>query len=626
MTSAFYLPFVPAIPAASALLWALFGRKLGGALTGKLATAAAGVTFLFALASVNGVWPPGGTLPVFTWIAVDTFRADVALLLDPLSAVMILVVTGIGFLIHVYSIGYMEGDAHQARYFAYLNFFMAAMLLLVLADNLLLMFVGWEGVGLCSYLLIGFWYERSAAASAGKKAFIVNRVGDFGLVLGILLAFVTFGTVRFTELLPLVPEVAAHGGVVLTAIALLLFWGAAGKSAQIPLYVWLPDTMEGPTPVSALIHAATMVTAGVYLLARMSPLFAASGVALDVVAAVGAVTALFAASIALVQDDLRRVLAYSTVSQLGYMFLACGVAAFSAGVFHLLTHAFFKALLFLCAGSVMHALSGETNIRRMGGLASKLPMTSLTFLAGAAALAGVPPLAGFFSKDEILWSTFREGHYVLGMMGLMAAGLTAFYMARLWFLVFKGSYRGDAAHPPHESPRTMLLPLQLLAVGAVVVGFLGLPHSSWFERFLAPSVASHAAEGGFSFAEGGVVFVSVFVMLVGVLLARRFYELEPALPERLSVRAKGLYSLVRDKYRVDELYDAVLVRPLDGLSRGVLWKFVDVRLLDGLVNLTGKLVQVSSEILRLTQTGNARTYLFFVLAGWAAIFAWLVSR
>jgi NADH-quinone oxidoreductase subunit L len=622
-----FLPLLPLLPGVAALVWILAGSRLGGARVGKLAVGAVGLSFvLAAMVFVNLLLLPAESrsvvAPLFTWIESGSFRAAAALRVDPLSAVMTLVITGIGLLIHIYSLGYMASDRDQSRYFAYLNFFVAAMLLLVLADNLVLMFVGWEGVGLASYLLIGFWFERPSAAEAGKKAFIVNRLGDFGFLLGILLTYVTFGTVTFSEFLPRVGEADSFGALV---ICLLLLTGAVGKSAQIPLYVWLPDAMEGPTPVSALIHAATMVTAGVYLVARVSPLFVAAPEALVLVGSIGALTALFAASIALVQNDLKRVLAYSTVSQLGYMFLACGVGAFAAGIFHLFTHAFFKALLFLCAGSVMHALAGETDIQRMGGLMRKLPVTAMTFRLGAAAIAGIFPLAGFWSKDAILWSAFQGGHYLLFLAGAAGAFMTAFYMARLWYLVFDGGFRGgaEAEHDLHESPAVMTVPLKLLAGGAVAAGFIGVPHLNWIEGFLAPVLPPGGEEGSL-LAELALMAFSLALAVLGIALGRHFYKVKPELPGRLAARAGGLYRLLRDKYRVDETYDAVVVRPLDIVSRAVLWRVIDVGCVDGLARGSGRVVVLTSELARLAQSGSLRVYLFFFLAGTAALVGWMV--
>ncbi|HWP35224.1 MAG TPA: NADH-quinone oxidoreductase subunit L, partial [Thermodesulfobacteriota bacterium] len=491
---------IPALPLAGFLVNGLLAGRLPKGAVGVVACGSVGAAFVLALLALGDLLelPPGARAieeVAFTWIAAGPFRADFGLLLDPLSATMVLVVTGVGFLIHVYSTAYMADEPGYGRYFAYLNLFTFAMLLLVLANNYLLLFVGWEGVGLCSYLLIGYWYERPAAARAGLKAFIVNRIGDVGFALGVMLVFALFGSLAYSEVLPRAADVLSHGTAL--AVALLLFVGAIGKSAQVPLYVWLPDAMEGPTPVSALIHAATMVTAGVYMVARSSPIYVLAPEAMAAVAVVGAVTALFAASIGLAQTDIKRVLAYSTVSQLGYMFLAAGVGAFAAAIFHLVTHAFFKALLFLGAGSVIHALGGEQDLRKMGGLRPQLPLTYATVLIGTLAIAGFPPLAGFFSKDAILAAAFGAGPLgrALWAVGLVTAGLTAFYMFRLLFLAFHGRPRPspEALAHLHEAPAPMAVPLVALAVGSALAGFLGVPHalggSDGLGRFLAPALA-----------------------------------------------------------------------------------------------------------------------------------------
>ena len=524
------LALIPLFPAAGALFNGLLGRRCSRAAISTVACGTVGVSFLLSLGAFSQLLgrPEGQRLveqELFTWIpagagelssgAISQFVVQWGYQLDPLSAVMILVVTGVGFLIHIYSIGYMAHEGGYYRFFTYMNLFMFSMLTLVLANNFVLMFVGWEGVGLCSYLLIGFYFQRKSAADAGKKAFVVNRIGDFGFMLGIFLIFTAFGSFDFTQVFGLVEGqaqagVLESGNATVTAICILLFVGAMGKSAQVPLYVWLPDAMEGPTPVSALIHAATMVTAGVYMVARCSALFVLSPDAMLLVAVVGAVTAIFAASIGLVQNDIKRVLAYSTISQLGYMFLACGVGAFGAGMFHLMTHAFFKALLFLGAGSVIHALSGEQDMRRMGGLRKRIPVTFWTMMLGTVAIAGFPPLAGFFSKDEILWRAFSgsQGHVLLWAVGMLAAGMTSFYMFRMMFLTFLGKPRMSPAVESHvhESPAVMTVPLGLLAVGAVVSGWVGIPHligqylhhlPQYFEHFLAPVLVHPAApEGG----------------------------------------------------------------------------------------------------------------------------------
>jgi NADH-quinone oxidoreductase subunit L len=545
-------------------------------------------------------WLPGGPAQVASGVA--PFQVDWAYQVDPLSSVMILVVTLVGFLIHVYSTGYMKHDAGYARYMSYLNLFMFAMLTLVLGANYLVLFVGWEGVGLCSYLLIGFWFHKQSASDAGKKAFIVNRIGDAGFAVGMFAIFYNFGSLDFRPVLEAAARMPVEAGWSgpLTLIALLLFVGACGKSAQIPLYVWLPDAMEGPTPVSALIHAATMVTAGVYMVARSSVIYAHAPNALLVVAVVGASTAVMAATIALVQNDIKRVLAYSTVSQLGYMFLACGVGAFAAGIFHLMTHAFFKALLFLGSGSVIHALSGEQDMRHMGGLKEKLPWTHRTMLIGCIAIAGVPPLAGFFSKDEILWSAFKVGGYgqTVWLMGFVVAALTAFYMFRMYHLTFSGTFRGteEQAHHVHESPSSMLVPLQVLAVGSIVAGLVGIPavighlihvenfFEHWLEPVFAPArpalvevfnrpVPGHAVELA-------LMGASVVVGLAGIGVAWLFFRRHPGIPERLAGQLAGLHRLLSNKYYVDEIYGALFVRGL-ALGGGRFLHATDRYLVDG---------------------------------------------
>jgi NADH-quinone oxidoreductase subunit L len=558
---------------------------------------ACGAVLLSFLVSVYAVWrahaAPDHTIVerLWSWIpggaaqaagGTRPFQVDWAYQLDPLSSVMILVVTFVGFFIHVYSLGYMKHDAGYARYMSYLNLFMFAMLTLVLGANYLVLFVGWEGVGLCSYLLIGFWFHKQSASDAGKKAFIVNRIGDAGFALGMFLIFFTFGTLDFRPVAAAAARMPVETGWSgpLTLIALFLFIGACGKSAQIPLYVWLPDAMEGPTPVSALIHAATMVTAGVYMVARSSSIYAHAPNALFVVALVGALTAVMAATIALVQNDIKRVLAYSTVSQLGYMFLACGVGAFAAGVFHLMTHAFFKALLFLGSGSVIHAMGGEQDMRRMGGLKEALPWTRRTMLVGCIAIAGVPPLAGFFSKDEILWSAFKVGGYgqVVWIMGFVVAALTAFYMFRMYHLTFGGTFRGteEQAHHLHESPASMVIPLQVLAVGSIVAGLIGIPAvlgealhiPNVFEHFLHPVFADahHTLEQVFTRPVPGhgvelaLMAASVLVGAAGILVAWLFFRRHPEIPGRIAGRLAGVHRLLSNKYYVDEAYDAVFVR------------------------------------------------------------------
>ncbi|GAB4371196.1 MAG: NADH-quinone oxidoreductase subunit L [Deltaproteobacteria bacterium] len=568
---------------------------------------------------------------LFPWVQAGGFSAPVSFQLDPLSAVMILVVTGVGFLIHVYSVGYMSHEKAFARYFVYLNLFTFAMLLLVLGSNFLLMFVGWEGVGLCSYLLIGYWYEKKSASDAGKKAFIVNRIGDFGFLIAMFLIFWTFGSVEYTEVFARIPGLTESGVLttaVATAITLLLFVGATGKSAQIPLYVWLPDAMEGPTPVSALIHAATMVTAGVYMVARTNALYLLAPVSMGVVATVGAATAIFSATIGITQNDIKRVLAYSTVSQLGYMFLACGVGAFTAGIFHLMTHAFFKALLFLGSGSVIHALSGEQDMRKMGSLKKYLPVTFATMFIATLAISGIPGLSGFFSKDEILWKAFssEHGHVALWAVGTLAAGITAFYMFRLVFLTFFGESRmePEVEKHVHESPYSMTVPLMILAVLSVAGGWIGIPEAlgghNRFEQWLAP-VFSHGAEGaahGAAHHSAALEYLlmagSVAVALAGIALAWYLYRVRPEKPKAIAEAAPGLYRTVLNKYYVDEIYDAAIVRTIVNGSVW-LWEAFDDLFIDGIVNGVASLVRGAGGGLRRIQTGVVGNYAFSVLLG-----------
>jgi len=578
---------------------------------------------------------------LFPWIQAGGFSAPAALQLDPLSSVMILVVTGVGFLIHVYSVGYMSHEKAFARYFVYLNLFTFAMLILVLGSNYLLMFVGWEGVGLCSYLLIGYWYEKKSASDAGKKAFIVNRIGDFGFILGLFLLFWTFGTVNYTEVFAKIPLLSANGVLtteIATAITLLFFLGATGKSAQIPLYVWLPDAMEGPTPVSALIHAATMVTAGVYMVARSNALYLLSPVSMGVVAAVGAATAIFSATIGITQNDIKRVLAYSTVSQLGYMFLACGVGAFTAGIFHLMTHAFFKALLFLGSGSVIHALSGEQDMRKMGSLKKHLPITFTTMFIATLAIAGIPGLSGFFSKDEILWKAFssEHGHLVLWAVGALAAGVTAFYMFRLVFLTFFGASRMEpqVEKHVHESPFSMTVPLMLLAVLSVIGGWVGIPEvlggHNHFEAWLAP-VFGHGAAGVHEAAhhpvalELGLMAGSVAVALCGIGLAYYLYRVRTEKPKEIAETVPTLYDVVYNKYYVDEIYDIFIVRKIvDGSVW--LWRAFDAAFIDGIVNGIAAAVRGAGDGVRRLQTGVVGNYAFSLLLGAVLIVGYILAR
>jgi len=628
LTGALRLWLIPGLPLAAVLVNLAVGHRLGRRGVGWLACGAVGLSFLAALRAVLilAARPAADRFLVetaYTWIRVGDFTANVSFLLDPLSAVMILVVTGVGFLIHVYSTGYMAHDPDVRRFFLYLNLFMFAMLTLVLADNFLLMFVGWEGVGLCSYLLIGFWYARPSAAEAGKKAFVVNRIGDFGFILGMLVLFTASGTLQFGRLFADAPHVLT--GATVTAATLLLFLGATGKSAQLPLHTWLPDAMEGPTPVSALIHAATMVTAGVYLVARSHVLFQLAPVSLGVVAWVGALTALFAATIGLAQNDIKRVLAYSTISQLGYMFLACGVGVFGAGIFHLMTHAFFKALLFLGAGSVIHALSDEQDMRRMGGLAPRLPWTHFTMLVATLAIAGIPPFAGFFSKDEILAGAFGA-RPVLWALGLVGAALTAFYMFRLYFLTFRGRPRltEHAEQHLHESPPSMIAPLFVLAVLSVIGGFVGPPFVKGghpFARWLAPVFGGEAgapAREPAPSAEAILMIVSVLVAAAGILAAWHFYLRDTAAAGRLRERLAGVHRVLFHKYWVDELYDAIAVTPIYRVALWC-WRFWDTRIVDGAVNGIAVVVELASGALRLFQTGFVGNYALALALGVAAV-------
>jgi NADH-quinone oxidoreductase subunit L len=556
----------------------------------------------------------------FEWIEAGGFRVPLSLLLDPLSAVMILVVTGVGSLIHIYSLGYMAHDEEKVRYFSYLNLFTFFMLLLVLGGNLPLMFVGWEGVGLCSYLLIGFWFKKQSASAAGMKAFIVNRIGDVGLILGMILIFHSFGSLDLVDIADnagsLARESLGQFGVV-TAACLLLFVGACGKSAQIPLHVWLPDAMEGPTPVSALIHAATMVTAGVYMVARLAPLYHQSETAMAVVAGIGAATALMAATVALVQTDIKKVLAYSTVSQLGYMFLACGVGAFGVAVFHLFTHAFFKALLFLGSGSVIHAMGGEQDMRKMGGLRTKIPWTFWTFVVGTLAIAGIYPFAGFFSKDEILLGAWSAHAPVLFGVALFTALLTAFYMWRLVFMTFFGPFRGghDAEHHVHESPWSMLGPLVILAVGSATVGFVKVPHIVETVFRLHPEAEPYVV---------WLPYLASAVAVAGIVGAYYLYVLFTDIPARVAASFAPLYRLFDAKYYFDTVYSAFVDKVVVKGSDAVLWKKVDAGAIDGAVNTTGTIVDGIAGILRFAQTGLVRSYAFFILGGAVALLGFLL--
>ena len=621
MNGYLHLWLIPLLPFAGFLINGILGRRLPKALVSTVALLAPLASFAVVLnaakAATSDLALPYTEICPVGWIYAGNLHIDFSFVLDQLSLVMLLVVTGVGFLIHIYSVGYMHDDEGYARYFSYLNLFLFFMTVLVLAGNALLMFVGWEGVGLASYLLIGFWYQKTVAAEAGKKAFIVNRIGDFGFLIGMFLLLANFGTLTFSEIADKLAANPAWSGGVLTSIALCLLLGATGKSAQLPLYIWLPDAMEGPTPVSALIHAATMVTAGVYMIARTHALYDRSPFALSVVAIIGAATAIFAATIGLVQNDIKRVLAYSTISQLGYMFLGCGVAAYSAAIFHLMTHAFFKALLFLAAGSVIHGMGGVQDLRKLGGLRKHLPVTFWTMTAAVFAIAGFFPFAGFFSKDAILYAVFLQGNSgkVLWFVGLVTALLTSFYMFRLWYLTFMGKSRSPEVHP-HESPWSMLGPLVILALLSIGGGWIGIER---FAAYLAPSTGPLSLETGSAHLELVLSILAVAVALLGWFIADRFYRQRPEAPARLAAAVPAGYSVLAHKYWVDEFYGAVIVKPLMAVSKFVLEWVVDVAILGGLAWLLGGIATFTGAILQRWQSGNLRSYAAWLAAGAAAL-------
>ncbi len=653
------IPLVPFLPLVGFVVLGLFGSKLRNEqLIGWLGSGTVLLSFLLTLGiffELLGMPPDardGHVVQVYSWLAAGSFSVDIAYLVDPLSLVFTLIITGVGFLIHVYSIGYMHGDEGFFRFFAYLNLFIFMMLNLVLADNFLLTFLGWEGVGLASYLLIGFWYKRKFpgvglvwTGDAARKAFIVNRVGDFGMLVAMFILFTLYGSLNYLELDAAGPTQA---GELLTIATLLLFLGCCGKSAQIPLFVWLPDAMAGPTSVSALIHAATMVTSGIFLIARNATLFALSPITMEIVAIIGILTALLAATMGIFQNDIKKVLAYSTVSQLGFMFAALGVGAFTAAVFHVMTHAFFKACLFLGSGSVIHAMHEEQDIQKMGGLKKYMPSTYKTFLISSIAIAGIPPLAGFFSKDEILWYTFKNGGAFLGGMGgyliwtigALAALCTAFYMFRLVHLTFHGKERFDAAKVhPHESPATMTMPLWILAVLAALGGFLGYPHAlghfiphflhGWLDPVLAGGSGLWEQWVNGQRTEPAIIWeyflmgASVLLALVGILLATRWYNKDQP---RLASAEEGLpaYRILFNKYYIDELYQKLVVDPLDRFAEGFLFRVFDVKLVDGFVNGTASFIGRSAEVLRRLQTGVAQNYALVMLVGIIGVMFWLV--
>jgi NADH-quinone oxidoreductase subunit L len=628
MNESLHLWLVPLLPFAGFLLNGILGLRLPRRLVtaigllaplGSLALVlnAAAATMITAAANCPNCGPVAAVAVPYVetfshpWLTIGPIHVDFSIVLDQLSMVMLLVVTGVGFLIHVYSVGYMKDDKGYARFFSFLNLFLFFMTVLVLAGNFLLMFVGWEGVGLASYLLIGFWFQKNSAVEAGKKAFVVNRIGDFGFLIGIFLLLANFGTLSFNQIhIGLALNTAWHGGT-LTVICLCLLVGAAGKSAQLPLYVWLPDAMEGPTPVSALIHAATMVTAGVYMVARTHFLFDRSPFALGTVAIVGAATAFFAATMGLAQNDIKRVLAYSTISQLGYMFLACGVAAYSAAIFHLVTHAFFKALLFLAAGSVIHAMGDEQDMRKMGGLRKKLPVTFWTMTAAVIAICGIWPFAGFFSKDAILYAAFLQGAFgkILWFVGLVTALITALYMFRLWYMTFFGELRTPDAHP-HESPWSMRGPMVILGLLCVCGGWIGIER---FTRYLAPSVGLHRTISSGSFGlEIGLSLLAVLVALEGWLIADKYYRRKPERPAQVAAAMPTCYRLLANKYYVDEIYGILIVKPLLVISNYVLGG-IDL-LLAGIAWLLAGVANLAGMVLQRWQSGNLRSY-----AAWLAL-------
>jgi NADH-quinone oxidoreductase subunit L len=694
MTKNLHLWVIPVLPLIGATINGLLGRRFKNTMVSAIALLFTAVSFGWATwAVLQGLeyLHAHNNKPyievVASWITAGTFSAPFGFYLDQLSMIMVLVVTGVGFLIHIYSVGYMAHEGGYYRFFSYLNLFMFFMLTLVLANNYLLMFVGWEGVGLASYLLIGFFFLKDSAADAGKKAFIVNRIGDMAFLIGMFLLIQHFGTLNFggdngvfAQVSKFAPE-AGWGWITITALCLM--FGATGKSAQVPLYVWLPDAMEGPTPVSALIHAATMVTAGIYMIARSHAIFNLAPHALEIVAIIGCITAIFAATMGLTQTDIKRVLAYSTVSQLGYMFLACGVAAYSAGIFHLMTHSFFKALLFLGAGSVIHAVGGEQDMRRMGGLRTKIPWTFGVMTIATIAIAGIPPFAGFFSKDEILGAVFHSpyGGPVIWGIGVLTAGLTSFYMFRLWFMTFFGELKlgsvdlgqeAHSAHAPaqaghgaasqshghvddhshghggvHESPWIMLAPLVILAVLSFVGGWVGVPQfmrgHNEIEHFLSPVMESGSAVAGEAVSDKDATTshagetapentgeewllagTSVAAALIGLFLAYLLYYKRPELPDRITAKMHGIYMMVLHKYYVDEGYGAIFVKPLLALSTVVLWRGVDQGVIDGLVNGAGATSKGIGNELRQMQSGNIRSYAAWVAVGGAAIVAYMI--
>lgn len=629
-----YIWLIPVLPLAGFLINGLGRNVLSKGIIGFIGSAVVLASFALSVGAFLQVKSSGAfNVTLFNWFSVGFFKVQFAFLIDQLSSLMLLIITGVGFLIHLYSVGYMHDDDGFGKFFSYLNLFIFFMLLLVLGSNYLILFIGWEGVGLCSYLLIGFWYTNPAYADAAKKAFIMNRIGDLGFILGIFLIVSVFGSVTYADIFP--HAVAIHGlNITFTVITILLFVGAVGKSAQIPLFTWLPDAMAGPTPVSALIHAATMVTAGVYMVARSNVLFSLSPITMEIIAVIGLATATFAALIALSQTDIKKVLAYSTVSQLGYMFLGLGVGAYTGAFFHVLTHAFFKALLFLGAGSVIHAMSNEQDMRRMGGLKGKLKITFITMLIATLAISGIPPFAGFFSKDEILAAAFvhNKAMYVIGVITAM---FTSFYMFRLLYLTFYGKFRGTAEqeHHLHESPPTMTIPLIVLAVLSIVGGFIGIPETlgghHWLEHFLAPVFKDSAALLPKQASEGQtdiwLMVASVSGAVIALLYAYVRYVKNAHVPAEDTEERPGLVSLSYHKFYVDEIYDFLIRKPLDFLS-DFFYNVVDLLMIDGLVNGLGKLSVRTSKSLRLLQAGNVGFYIFMMVIGIIALLVYSLVK
>jgi len=632
------------LPFAGFLFNGLLGSKIKNEkVIGIIGSSTIGISFLIAI----GAFFQTLSLPaeqrqtivnLFTWLSAGGLHINVAYQVDQLSLTMAMIVTGVGFIIHVYSIGYMHGDKGFWRFFSYLNLFIFAMMNLVLSDNFVLMFLGWEGVGLCSYLLIGFWYDRKfekgTTSDAAKKAFIVNRIGDFGFLLGLFVIYLTFGSLNFNDVFNKAAALNIPTST-FNFIALFLFIGATGKSAQIPLYIWLPDAMAGPTPVSALIHAATMVTAGVYMVARCSIIYASAPTILSIVAVVGALTALFAATIGLVQNDIKKVLAYSTVSQLGYMFLALGVGAFSAGIFHVMTHAFFKALLFLGAGSIIHAMHDEQDIRNYGGLKKYMPITFLTFLAASLAISGIPPFAGFFSKDEIIWDSFKNGNFILWLIGAVTAMMTAFYIFRLVYLTFYGKERFGHDKHPHESPKVMSIPLVILGILSTIGGFIGIPalfageggnqFENWLKPVFAPAQLKLISFNSYgSSLEVSFMLITLAGAVVAIWFARYLYLKNLSLAHSFSQKFKGLYNLLLNKYFVDEVYDAAIVTPLIVSSEKFLWKIADNKIIDGTVNGTANLINLISKGIRKIQTGVVQFYALVMVLGIVIALFWII--